>query len=1417
MKRKILFFLFLFLIHIAIPLGSMNTLSICLRTGSLFDGALKDDFLFIASGRGVDIYDISNPNNPTIAYYLDTPGICNDIFLKNNLLYTADGPSGIEVYDVTIPQNPNLLSNFISENNFKEIYVKDSIFSVSTKPNGISLFKYTDSGNIERLSRITLNYEVKGILILDSLLIAGLSSNGFTIYNIRDPYNPILLLPSFSNHIALDIAGIDTLLFIASANSGVNIFSIKDPLSPDSIGTFSINDYILYVSLQDTLLFCTGLSDSIYVLDVNDPSNPFLKNIVNTLSPVSHPKIDETILYAPELSTGELFSVPEYSKYADLDSFFPVTDGFVSCSLAFVASTGKGLLILDIKDTHSPFIISIFDSIKTINAVYVRDTIAYLSCGEEGLYILNVADPSFVKIISSYNTPGTLNHTLKKGNNLFLADGGSGIEVVSIEDINNPILIDSLHLPGHSYDIASTDTIAFVSLGLKGCGIVSFKNPNSISLIDTITDIGFSKAVATNGEYLFIATIENGIRIYDVTSPVNPLYITTYSVPAPVNDIYYENELLFLACDFHGIEVVDVSNPHLPSKKDSLDTPGIASCIHFNYRIISLADFFSFSLDTFPYTDTIPPSPVSNLTIESQDSLIILKWINSHDSDYKGTRLLFRNDTFPEHPNDGTILLDHEMEPHSPDSLYHTGLPGDSTYYFYAVFTYDFLENFSLPALISGISATDTIPPPEVSIDTFTSWADTIQVTFMTPNEPDFEGVRALYDTTHIPQHIHDGEVFFDTSLTQNSYVSKKLCGVTIDKTYYFTFFTKDFIPNFSTGLSDSFRIYPDTLPPGEVSIDTFIFWSDSIEVHFTTPGDPDFVGVRAMYDLTNFPQNPYEGTLFFDDSLPSNSQISKTLGGVILDTTYYFTFFARDTAFNYSEGEMVSCRTDEDITPPDTITEFFAVQTYSDTTDSIKLSWVNPESTDLCMVKIRYSTDYYPLYPPSPDSGRLLYNLIANPADTLEKVWANNYFKPGVRYYFSGFSVDKTQNVSPAAHTNCLTPKLTRVSETYPPEPVQSGVATWLDSVEVSFTAPVQILTLQSGVEIIGRQNYTFRIERENNNRYILIPPAFSSLDTVTVRLSGTIIDSVGNPFDGNGNGIPDSTDDYTWYFYTSLIGDYTGNDTINSEDFAQFRDAYYSQDITKEIGPCTGHIPYYMLTPDSAIDFEDFSIFVMMWNWSLDNKGISEICGSDTDSLLQLAFYNDNLIIKTCRTEGLISGEILLNGYYDSVTVKRGAGLSNNDVLLTKVLDSKLLISFGIMNVEMKNNEILIIPASLPKEITYSYRFIFNDCKKEGKGTSSLIRIIPEKTVLKSIYPNPGSKFNIIYGTPENGKIFIDIFDVTGRKILNLLKERKSPGYHAITWDGMLNKRKLPAGIYFVRLKTKNESLVRNIIILR
>ena len=1388
----------------------MQNLSISLKTGQLFDGYIRNNFLFTASGRGVNIYDITNPNNPLITHYIDTPNLCCDISIKGNLLYTVDGAFGLEVYDITQPQNPILLSSFSSENELKEIYVRDSIFATSTKPYGISIFKY--GGNIIRLGRLPLNSEIKGLYMKDSLLVAGLSNNkGFAIYDISNPSNPFQVSPSYSNFPVNDIAGKDTILYLACGNNGLKVYNTKEPSSPDSIGGFPMSDYLLYLSLYDSLLFVTGISDSIYVFDVTNPSNPLFQNGFRTSTHSLHPATDGNIIYTGEHSMAELFSMPAYSKLCMLDSIHPVIDGFITCSLGYVASEGKGLITLDIKDPYNPLVISIFDSLTQIRSLYVRDTFAYLSCGERGLFIIDMADPYYPIIISSYDTPGTLYFILKRGNELFLADGGSGIEVISVEEINHPVLLDSINLPGNAYDIAIKDTIAFVSLGLKGFGVLNIKENENISIIDTITGIGFSRTLETDGTYLFVGTDESGVMIYDVTSPENPFLINTYPIPTPVNDIYYENNLLFLASDVSGITVLDVTDPYLPIYKDSLDTPGIATKIGPSRRgIIPVADYYSFRIDS-SYKDTIPPSPVSHLTVEALDSLIILRWFNPDEQDYMGTRLLFRNDTFPSTPYSGTLLLNHEMEPSSSDSFYHIGLPGDSTHFYYALFAYDYADNFSEANLISSISASDTIPPQDVSVDTFNFWSDTIEVSFTTPSDPDFAGVRAMFDTTHIPQNINDGELFFDEGLPPNSSISRILGDITVNKTYYFTFFSKDSIPNFSTGISDSFRIYPDTIPPEEVSIDTFVSWCDTIEVRFTTPNDSDFIGVRAMYDLTDFPQNPNQGTLFFDDSLAPNSQISRILGGVLLDTTYYFTFFTRDTVPNFSTGISDSFCTYTDTVPPDTIMGFITTSFFPDT---IKLLWFNPTDPDLESVMIRYSKNNYPI---APDSGKLLYNLTSNPGDTLHKIWINNYFSPGVRYYFSGFSFDRTGNVSVGSNAFCLTPRLTKVSETYPPEPVPAGLANWLDSVEISFTAPMQVTTLISGVEIEGRKDYSFRIERDSGNRYIFIPPSFSALDTVTVTLKETIRDSIGNPFDGNGNGIPDATDEYAWSFYTGLVCDYTEDGIITSEDFAVFKNAYDTQNIAKETGPCEGTAPYYELIPDSMIDFEDFAIFVMMWNWSVDNREIDEIEGDDPDSLLRFESKENNLVVKSKIIEGLAGGEIILEGFVDSVTVERGAGLEENDIFFVKSGHEKILISFGTLN-EIKDEEIAKIALnSFNRKLDYSYRLTFLNESREGKGIISLENPIPKKTILSSIYPNPGNRINIVYGIPKDMELSINLYDVAGRKVLNLEEGEKRAGYHRIIWNGTNNKQRLPLGIYFIRLKTDKDTIVRTIILLK
>ncbi len=1309
MNSKKIFSIFLWLSLLISSVFPLENLSISLNTGSCLDGVFQSDFLFIASERGVDIYSLSNPNDPEIVHYLNTPGICTDVFIENALLFTGDGSSGIEVYDISDPSNPSLLSTYSSTHSYSELFVSDSVCVVSTKPDGISLFTYGQSSILEHKSHIPLNYEVKGIFVKDSLLIAGLSNAGFIIFNIADLSAPeqLFLVSNISG--LNNLTGEDTLIYLATGNTGISIFNTTNPLSPDSIGSYQFSDYIHNLSVYDTMLFCVGMRDTIYVLNVSNPVTPLLSHTIHTILPAQYPSTDGAILYVSETITGELFSVPTFSKYANIDTLYPVTDCFLSRSLAFVASTGKGLITFDIQNPHAPSFLSCFDSVNTIETVLVRDSIAYCACGSDGLKILNMSNPLQPTIIASFNTPGTLHSIRKKGTTLFLADGGSGFQAVSIENISNPVMLDSVQLPGHTYSIYLTDTLAFVSLGIKGFCVLSIKDHSNIVIIDTVGFIGFSKSIAASNTHIFVATNDNGIEIFKNTAGGHPQYVSNYPVNTPVHDIHYENDLLFLAVDHAGIIIVDVSNETVPVTYDVLETPGIAVNIHTYINMVALADYYSFRLDSFPYTDTIPPSPVLNLSFEAQDSLIMLRWTNPNDGDYRGTRLLFSNDTFPEHPDDGTQLLDHEMGPGSPDSFPHSDLPGDSTRFFYAVYAYDRAGNFSVPSLISGISASDTIPPGNVGSVDFDFWSDTLKIFFMTPNDPDLAGVRLLYNLTHIPQHIHDGTVLVDQSYTPNSY--------------------------------------------NEV-----------------------------------------------------------TLGGVHFDTMYYFVFFSKDSVPNFSDGTIDSFRTTQDVTPPDTIMDFAATQVFPKT---IRISWINPVDADLEYVKIRWTTNTYPALP---ESGNVLWNEQANPGDTISREWTWDYFSPGVRYYFSGFSVDRTGNVSPGAHALCLTPKLTQVSTSQPHEPVEGGVASWLDSVEVSFTAPVQFGTLQTGIEITGRHNYDFIVERQNANRYSFIPPSFSSLDTVRVVLHNTIIDSVGNPFDGNGNGLPDANDDYTWNFYTTLICDYTVDDTINAEDFSIFRNAYFSQDITGETGPCMGSIPYYTLLPDTILNFEDFSIFVMMWNWSLNNRGVPIISSNDTDSLLSFTRNGDAVSIHSVKKRNVIAGEIIIHELIDSVIVRREEGLTPNDVFLSKRKGNQLLITFGIMSPEMENTAIAAIEFQTPPEqIRYSYRFVYADGVTDGKGIYTCLPLIPKKILLQSIFPNPGNRISIKYGIPEEMNITIDLYNIAGRHIMNLYRGRKHAGFHTILLNRKETASAIPNGIYFVRLNTIDTSTVRKIVLLQ
>jgi arabinogalactan endo-1,4-beta-galactosidase len=81
-------------------------------------------------------------------------------------------------------------------------------------------------------------------------------------------------------------------------------------------------------------------------------------------------------------------------------------------------------------------------------------------------------------------------------------------------------------------------------------------------------------------------------------------------------------------------------------------------------------------------------------------------------------------------------------------------------------------------------------------------------------------------------------------------------------------------------------------------------------------------------------------------------------------------------------------------------------------------------------------------------------------------------------------------------------------------------------------------------------------------------------------------------------------------------------------------------------------------------------------------------------------------------------------------------------------------------------------------------------------------------------NVFPNPfNPDTNIEYSIPSSSNISIDVYNVLGEKIANLVGGYENAGIHNLVWT----PANVPSGIYFCRMSTENFSDTKKIILLK
>ena len=119
-----------------------------------------------------------------------------------------------------------------------------------------------------------------------------------------------------------------------------------------------------------------------------------------------------------------------------------------------------------------------------------------------------------------------------------------------------------------------------------------------------------------------------------------------------------------------------------------------------------------------------------------------------------------------------------------------------------------------------------------------------------------------------------------------------------------------------------------------------------------------------------------------------------------------------------------------------------------------------------------------------------------------------------------------------------------------------------------------------------------------------------------------------------------------------------------------------------------------------------------------------------------------------------------------------------------------------------------------------TYRYRVDISD----GANRSTLFETDPitipaARLALQQNYPNPFNPSTAIkYYLPGKSQVTLDIYDISGKRISQLVRENEEKGFYSVEWKGLDGRgTSVASGIYFYRLTAGKQTISKKMVLLK
>ncbi len=395
--------------------------------GFFSDIFVQENYAYITNNNQMQIYDVTNYQNPLLEGSITVPGFPEKLEVFGNYAYLAGGHSGLRNINIKNAGQP-------VEEGFYET------FSATTD--------LDRSGNYGYITELD-----DGMLVLD-------------LSNISHP-TLVAQYNSPGNAVAVEVSG--NYAYIADGDGGLRIADISDPLNPTPIGSYDSLNYAQEVCISGTYAYVVdniiNQPDYIRAFDISNPANPIPVGEILMQSDIDALDASGNYLYAAATDQGmRVLDISDPANLVEAGYFLApkVFDVCVQGNYAYLASADwdGGFVTVDISDPTNPVFVSTYNEGGWFHPfdVAVQGDYAYVGdpVGSEFL-LFYIGDPANPSELGSFRLSGDVVNLFAKDSLIYVSDGVAGVQIVENHLYSTPAAGISWQqqISGTAYDLWS--------------------------------------------------------------------------------------------------------------------------------------------------------------------------------------------------------------------------------------------------------------------------------------------------------------------------------------------------------------------------------------------------------------------------------------------------------------------------------------------------------------------------------------------------------------------------------------------------------------------------------------------------------------------------------------------------------------------------------------------------------------------------------------------------------------------------------------------------------------------------------------------------------------------------------------------------------------------------------------------------